>query len=89
MLKTTFDYYGLEHNRARSFPVRSAQARVSDGPCRRVIAIELLFVGRFDNQKGGDILLAAFSKVFETAPNLTLNFVGPDFGVEVSPGHAL
>jgi glycosyltransferase involved in cell wall biosynthesis len=41
----------------------------------------VLYVGRFDRRKGGDIVLRAFAKLAETYPDLRLSFVGPDKGV--------
>jgi glycosyltransferase involved in cell wall biosynthesis len=41
----------------------------------------LLFVGRFDLRKGGDIVLRAFRKLLESDPTLNLVFVGPDRGI--------
>jgi glycosyltransferase involved in cell wall biosynthesis len=44
----------------------------------------VLFVGRFDRHKGGDILLRAFSHVLRQMPSARLDLVGPDVGVEES-----
>jgi len=41
----------------------------------------ILFVGRFDKHKGGDIMLKAFAKVAAQRPNIKLAFVGPDWGL--------
>lgn len=41
----------------------------------------ILYVGRFDRRKGGDLVLRAFAKLAEAYPNLRLSFVGPDRGV--------
>lgn len=38
---------------------------------------ELLFVGRFDLHKGGDVVLRAFAIAAAQRPNLKLTFVGP------------
>jgi glycosyltransferase involved in cell wall biosynthesis len=46
----------------------------------------ILFVGRFDDHKGGDIVLRAFSRLLKSKPNLQLNFVGPDIGVGAPNG---
>lgn len=40
----------------------------------------LLFVGRTDSRKGGDLVLRVFDKLLKTHPDLTLHFVGPDRG---------
>lgn len=41
----------------------------------------LLFVGRFDRRKGGDLLIIAFGQLLQARPDLQLVFVGPDPGV--------
>lgn len=41
----------------------------------------VLFVGRFDKRKGGDIVLHAFARLLVDHPDLKLLFVGPDYGV--------
>ena len=45
----------------------------------------LLFVGRFDKVKGGDLVVRAFQKLLAHKPDLRLVFVGPDGGL-VQPG---
>ena len=41
----------------------------------------VLFVGRFDKVKGGDIVLRAFQTLLARKPHLKLVFVGPDSGL--------
>jgi glycosyltransferase involved in cell wall biosynthesis len=41
----------------------------------------ILFVGRFDAVKGGDLVLRAFATLAEARPQLQLTFVGPDRGL--------
>ena len=41
----------------------------------------ILFVGRFDLRKGGDIVLQAFARLCQGRPTLKLIFVGPDRGL--------
>lgn len=41
----------------------------------------VLFVGRFDRHKGGDLVLAAFARVAQRFPDARLTFVGPDRGL--------
>jgi glycosyltransferase involved in cell wall biosynthesis len=43
---------------------------------------QLLFVGRFDALKGGDVVLKAFAEVANIHPHATLAFVGPDEGID-------
>ena len=49
----------------------------------------LLFVGRFDKRKGGDIVLRAFRQLLEAEPDLLLTFVGPDAGVVGAEGRPI
>lgn len=41
----------------------------------------ILFVGRFDRHKGGDLMLGAFQEVLRERPTARLTFVGPDPGL--------
>jgi glycosyltransferase involved in cell wall biosynthesis len=41
----------------------------------------MLFVGRFDRLKGGDLLIRAFRDLAIAHPQLRLTFVGPDVGI--------
>ncbi len=40
----------------------------------------ILFVGRFDRRKGGDVVLRALRSILPDRPHLRLIFVGPDRG---------
>lgn len=51
-----------------------------------VVKNQILFVGRFDDHKGGDILLHAFFKVRLIVPDVQLVFVGPDKGLNNNGG---
>jgi glycosyltransferase involved in cell wall biosynthesis len=46
----------------------------------------ILFVGRFDKRKGGELALRAFAELAATYPELRLTFVGPDTGVMQEDG---
>ena len=41
----------------------------------------ILFAGRFDLHKGGDLMIDAFVKLARSRPALVLDFVGPDRGI--------
>jgi glycosyltransferase involved in cell wall biosynthesis len=41
----------------------------------------ILFVGRFDRHKGGDLVIDAFRAIADAVPHAELAFVGPDRGV--------
>jgi glycosyltransferase involved in cell wall biosynthesis len=47
----------------------------------------MLFVGRFDSLKGGDLVLHAFAELAALYPRLRLTFVGPDVGVNSVDQH--
>jgi glycosyltransferase involved in cell wall biosynthesis len=53
-----------------------------DGSDRKSI----LFVGRFDRHKGGDVMIDAFRQVAATIPEAELLFVGPDRGLRDDAG---
>jgi glycosyltransferase involved in cell wall biosynthesis len=46
----------------------------------------VLFVGRFDRHKGGDVVIDAFSEVLRSRPESRLVFAGPDRGFHDSDG---
>jgi glycosyltransferase involved in cell wall biosynthesis len=41
----------------------------------------VLFIGRFDRHKGGDLVIEAFGRVLRELPRARLCFVGPDRGL--------
>lgn len=49
----------------------------------------ILFVGRFDMLKGGDVILKAFRALLEVRPDVRLIFVGPDLGLPTADGRRL
>ena len=49
-------------------------------------ADDVLFVGRFDYGKGGDVAIRAFARLASTRPRLRLTFVGPDQGLSLAEG---
>ncbi len=68
-----------------SAPPATGVWRLSDCDPRRI-----LFVGRFDRLKGGDLVVSAFSRVLDEIPDCRLSFVGPDPGlVDASGGRTL
>ena len=46
----------------------------------------ILFVGRFDKRKGGDLALRVFGELAASYPTLKLTFVGPDVGFRAADG---
>lgn len=56
------------------------------GDCERD---HILMVGRFDYWKGADTMLMAFERLLEKRPQARLTLVGPDTGIEVTPGRTI
>lgn len=81
------EHYGLELKNSAIIPLP-----IEPAPDDQVWSTEtsdrnkILFVGRFDNRKGGDFILEVFAKLAATNPDLTLTFVGPDPGVQTKDG---
>ncbi len=48
----------------------------------------VLFVGRFDNHKAGDVAIEAFARIRSSQPEARLVFVGPDRGVTDAAGRS-
>ena len=46
----------------------------------------VLFVGRFDRHKGGDLIIEAFGRALRAVPDARLWFVGPDCGLLADDG---
>jgi glycosyltransferase involved in cell wall biosynthesis len=58
-------------------------------PAARLTVPHLLFVGRFDRIKGGDLVLDAFARIAARHPDCRLTFVGPDGGITQPDGSTL
>jgi glycosyltransferase involved in cell wall biosynthesis len=81
VLRETVDHYGLTTPDKRvivnPMPVEQECPLWAANTCDRKT---ILFVGRFDHRKGGDIVLQAFKLLLRTHPDAKLVFVGPDDG---------
>ena len=89
-LDDTLSYYRLSPPVARH--IVNPLELPPEAPLWRADACDrrtLLFVGRFDERKGGDIVLQAFARLLEEDPELKLVFVGPDAGVQDEQGNLL
>ena len=75
-------YYGLSlaASRAIANPISLGGAATlwDIGTC---ISNTILFVGRFNVLKGGDLVLRAFAEVAQSHPKVRLTFIGPDDGI--------
>jgi glycosyltransferase involved in cell wall biosynthesis len=49
----------------------------------------ILFVGRFDQRKGADVILKSFRSMLRVRPDLRLIFVGPDSGLPGPDGECI
>ena len=82
LLERVRQQYGLPLADARVIPNAApriaAERQWSLEDCDRNT---VLFVGRFDRHKGGDIMLEAFRSVAAQRPGIELQFVGPDRGL--------
>ncbi len=82
VLEQVRSHYGLALPQAEVIPnpvetVPSAE-RWNLARCERNL---ILFVGRFDRVKGGDLIVDAFARVVRDMPAARLAFVGPDRGL--------
>jgi glycosyltransferase involved in cell wall biosynthesis len=87
VLERTRAHYGmpLEGAEVIPHPIPLAPAAARWEPAGSEPA-SALFVGRFDNHKGGDILVEAFARVRSAEPAARLVFVGPDPGATDASG---
>lgn len=84
VLEQTREHFQLDLPHAQVIPNPAPEtSRVWDP--RSCEPDTILFVGRFDRHKGGDLAIDAFREVSKVRPNARLLFVGPDRGL-VSPG---
>lgn len=84
VLNKVRSFYNLDLPKAKVIPnpvpsVAVAEQWVFDANRRPSI----LFVGRFDAHKGGDLILSAFGKIASKDSDVVLDFIGPDRGVIV------
>jgi len=85
VLQAVRSYYGLPLE--DSVVVKNPFACAQEGKKWTVQSCDrdrILFVGRFDRRKGGDVVLTAFRELFAANPRLRLTFVGPDNGIKVT-----
>lgn len=89
-LDQTISRYGLRPDYARqvvnSIVGRAGLPLWNPDHCQRNT---ILFVGRFDEVKGADVVLKAFKLMLASRANLKLIFVGPDHGLPDEQGKNL
>lgn len=82
VLEKTREFYNLDLTRARVIPNPIAPSLESDlWKNKNKNRPMILFVGRFDDVKGGDIVLRAFGMLAAREKDFRLIFIGPDVGV--------
>jgi glycosyltransferase involved in cell wall biosynthesis len=87
VLEKTRAYYGMALKQAEVIPnsVPESPASMCWDPAQRQ-RHEILFIGRFDRHKGGDLIIDAFRQVLTRIPEARLRFVGGDLGVQDDSG---
>jgi glycosyltransferase involved in cell wall biosynthesis len=86
-LRETVDRYGLKPSLCRLIgnPL-TMDPETPVWQLERCDPETVLFVGRFDLRKGGDLVLRAFRLCLQKRPTLRLIFVGPDVGLPTPEG---
>lgn len=83
VLDAVREHYSLELARSAIIPLPIVAAQESETwSAETCDKNKILFVGRFDSIKGGDLILRAFSELATTNSDLRLTFVGPDGGLK-------
>jgi glycosyltransferase involved in cell wall biosynthesis len=83
-------HYGLSLLGSRVIPTPiDAVAEEDRWSLDRCKKDSMLFIGRFDKLKGGDLVLQMFAELADSYPDLTLTFVGPDKGIKEPDGTVL
>ena len=82
VLNKVREYYGLELPHAQVIPNPVPEASSDkQWQCLSNQKTSILFVGRFDSVKGGDLVIDAFRQIALKNSELELLFVGPDRGI--------
>ena len=80
-------FYGLELPGAEVIPYSTLPVPVGERwRWDRCDPNQVIFIGRFDRHKGGDLIIEAFRHVLELVPAARLCFVGPDRGCRTDDG---
>jgi glycosyltransferase involved in cell wall biosynthesis len=90
VLDRTREFYRLPLEQARVIPC-PIETRPDDRLWNLANADpnRILFAGRFDLHKGGDLMIDAFVRLAKLHPSLSLDFVGPDRGVPDPSGRLI
>ena len=86
-LQAAKTFYDLNLTRARVIPTPiNAAPQTETWNLTTCNENSLLFVGRFDRLKGGDLVVRAFAQLAESNQQLHLTFIGPDKGIKEADG---
>lgn len=82
------DYYGFElpHARVIPNPVIPTILETPRNLVPRLTGRVVLYVGRFERIKGGDLAIKAFAQLAEQNKEVHFVFIGPDHGIQDSAG---
>jgi glycosyltransferase involved in cell wall biosynthesis len=86
VLQAVKDHTGFHNIASRVIPNPLRPADAAETWNIKTCNQSLLFVGRFDALKGGDLVLRAFAELAQLYPELRLTFVGPDRGLKDADG---
>jgi glycosyltransferase involved in cell wall biosynthesis len=89
-LRRVREHYGVELQNSRIIPTPlDAAEPAMTWDVDACTKDTILFVGRFDRLKGGDLVLRVFERLATDNPRLRLTFVGPDPGIVEADGTTL
>lgn len=84
ILSATSEKYGKAWLKSETIPnAMSAFKPSQQWEFTSINRYQILFVGRFDDHKGGDVMLHAFYKILAVIPDAVLIFIGPDKGLDI------
>jgi glycosyltransferase involved in cell wall biosynthesis len=87
VLERVRDFYGFALLEAEVIPAPTRPVPVPERwRLEECNPNQVLFIGRFDRHKGGDLIIEAFSHVLEVVPEARLCFAGPDRGCVTDDG---
>jgi glycosyltransferase involved in cell wall biosynthesis len=87
VLERTRAYYGLALEGALAIPPPTPRVPLEERWSETGAEPEtLVYVGRFDRHKGGDVVVEAFARLASRRPGARLRFIGPDRGFRDDSG---
>jgi glycosyltransferase involved in cell wall biosynthesis len=87
LLRRTRSYYGLDLADASVIPCSMAsRPKHQRWRLERRDPNRIVFIGRFDRHKGGDVMIDAFALLAKRFAHLRLDYIGPDRGIHDATG---